>query len=355
MIGVVAAFAIALGWAGLAIWLGPAIGWVDRPEADTELKVHERPAVPLGGVGIFLGVHIAMAATDRFDAGLAVATGMVLLLGLVDDRISLSPKLRLVVEVAAGVVLVGAADVGVHGWGGFLVGTALVVFAINAVNLYDGLDGLVGSTAMLTSLGLAALAEWGRVTGDWTVSFSEGVGDPSFPGLDPLFGLILAGALAGFLFLNWNPAKVFLGDNGAYTVAVLIAYGILRTHSTVVPDGPFRFSPAPGPNVSVAVWIAMGLLGVFALDLVVTFARRRLDGKPLFEGDRSHVYDQLRDRGMSIKRIALTSSGLQAFLVAVTVAVDRWIGGWWAVAVLVLVAVALLATARARGFLARAE
>ena len=94
---------------------------------------------------------------------------------------------------------------------------------------------------------------------------------------------------------------------------------------------------------------------MFALDLIVTFARRRINGNPLFEGDRSHVYDQLRDRGMSIKRVALTSAALQGFLVATTIVVDRWIGGLWAVVVLVVVAVGFLAVAHARGFLTRTE
>ena len=327
MVGIAIAALISFGWATFSLWLGPALGWVDAPD-NPELKVHERPVVPLGGVGIFLGVHTALALTGGYDVGLAAASGMVLLLGLVDDRIGLTPKLRLLVEVAAGIVLVTQADVGVSGWLGIAVGTALVVFAINAVNLYDGLDGLVGSTALITGLGIAWLT-YAQFSGDG------------------YFGLVLAGALFGFLVLNWNPAKVFLGDNGAYTVAVFIAYGILRAgwakHGAVVRFGSVM--------VDVKVWIAIGLLGVFALDLFVTLLRRRLHHRPLFEGDRSHVYDQLRDRGQGIKQIALMSAGLQGLLVVAVVVADQVLGGIVGLITLMLVALGSVAAARYFGFL----
>ena len=95
----------------------------------------------------------------------------------------------------------------------------------------------------------------------------------------------------------------------------------------------------------------MGLLGVFVLDLAVTLIRRKLNDRPLFEGDRSHVYDQLRDRGLGVKQVALTAAGVQAVIVLVVVAADRWIGGVGGVAVLVVVVAAFLALARIGGFL----
>ena len=148
---------VSLAWCAFAIWLGPRIGYVDRPD-DPTLKAHERPAVPLGGVGIFLGVNLAASIRGELELGLLIASTMVLILGLIDDRRGVDPKVRLVVEILAAVVLI----LNVAGNPGvvfLLLGMALVVFAINSVNLFDGLDGLVGSVALVTAVGLAVLAQ----------------------------------------------------------------------------------------------------------------------------------------------------------------------------------------------------
>lgn len=329
MVGVAVAFAISLVWAIASVRVGPAIGWVDKPDANPDLKVHERAAVPLGGIGIFVGVHVALWLDDWFDPGLFVATLIVLGLGLVDDRAGLSPKLRLVIELAAGVVLVTVADVGVSGPLGIAFGALLVVIAINAVNLYDGLDGLVGVTAVVSALGIALLTD--------AQTSGEGA-----------FGLVVAAALGGFLVLNWSPAKVFLGDNGAYAVAVFLVYGILTVN---VPSPRATAALRADEDLALVTVISIGLLGVFLLDLAVTLIRRRINGRALFEGDRSHVYDQLRDRGRSVKRVAALSALAQAVMVGVVYVAAELVGGVAGLELLGAVVVAVLVLARVSGFL----
>ncbi|MEX1270947.1 MAG: MraY family glycosyltransferase, partial [Acidimicrobiia bacterium] len=237
---------------------------------------------------IFVGVHAALAVAGEFDAGLAVATGILLLLGLADDRVGLSPLLRLAGEVAAAVTLVTLSDLELDGAMVTVAAIVLVVVAVNAVNLFDGLDGLAGSAALITALGLAWLA--------------------ATRGLEPIQALVTAAALGGFLVLNRHPARVFLGDNGAYVTGGLLAYAILGA----TPDGDF--SPLA---------VATLVLGVFLADLAVTVIRRARARRPLFAGDRSHVYDQLRDRGWPIGRVVGSVAGAQVIFVLATLGVDR--------------------------------
>lgn len=294
------AASVALVWC-LAAWrIGLRVGYVDQPGSDP-LKTHRVPAVPLGGVGVFLGLHAAALTRGDLDPVLFWVSAGVLVLGVVDDARGLLPVVRLGLEIMAAVALVA----GTFGWDAgparLAVSAALVVFAINAVNLYDGLDGLVGLTGIVASLGVALLA----FTRDIPIDAS----------------LELAAALAGFLILAWHPARVFLGDAGAYVVGLFLSYGILTASEGDVAD----------------MLVVSALLGVFAIDLFVTLLRRYRFRRPLFVGDRSHIYDQLRDRGMSVPAIAVGSAITQAAVIGVVLLSDWLLPSWPAVAVLAVV------------------
>lgn len=279
MASLIVAAAVCLGWCAFALWLGPRIGFVDRPDS-SPLKTHTRAAIPLGGVGVFLGVHLGAVVRGDIDVVLLVSSGVVLVLGLIDDRLGLSPRVRLGVEILAALILVAGTG-SIVGPLQFVLGVLLVVFAINAVNLYDGLDGLAASAAAVTALGIAGVAAAYEAS-------------PAVP-------LELAAALGGFLVLGWHPAKVFLGDSGAYVIGLMLASSLLH-----VAEGDSR-----------ALIAASSLLGVFALDLLVTLLRRRRARRPLFTGDRSHIYDRLRDRGMSVPAVVAASAITQVLLVAI--------------------------------------
>ncbi len=269
-------------WSAAAPRVGSRLGLVDHPGAP--LKVHTSPAAPLGGVGLYAALIVAAVVVGEPQAALLVAAGVVFVLGLVDDRRGLSPGVRLGVEFVAGGLTAWA--LGLGGIAGILVALGVVV-GINAVNLFDGLDGLVVSVALITlvGMGLVGLGQ-GRV---------------------PVAEAALAGALVGFGVFNWHPAKVFLGDNGSYLIGLmLVAFG----------------SRLDGGN-EVGIVAGGSMFGVLLVDLAATVLRRRRAGVPLFEGDRSHLYDRLRERGVGVPRVALAAAAAQGVLTGVVV------GAWW--------------------------
>jgi UDP-GlcNAc:undecaprenyl-phosphate/decaprenyl-phosphate GlcNAc-1-phosphate transferase len=287
-LGVVLAFGVSLAWSAAAIGIGPRLGFVDTPD-DPGLKVHRQNAVPLGGVGVLLGVAVGWWVAGGFDPRVMGPAGALSILGLVDDRIRLSARFRL---AAQGLIAIAALNLGavpLDGWPvqAALVGVVLIVMAINAVNLFDGLDGLAGSAGLAASLGVAALA--------------------LARGAEPNLGLVLAAGLGGFLYFNRHPARVFLGDNGAYLLGFLLAIGVMRA--------------SPG-GVGPELWVAALVLGVFVVDLSVTVLRRAAARQPLFLGDRGHLYDRLVARGWPIGRVVGAAVMVEAAFVALTLLLD---------------------------------
>lgn len=292
--------------AALAGAVGPKLGLVDLPDGD--LKTHARPIPPLGGIGVVAGFLAGAAAAGTLSTSTVAAVLLAAALGLTDDRLDLSPYLRLAVEVAVGVILVtGPYLGGTIGLVEAVLGAAGTVVLINAVNLYDGLDGLVSGSAAAGLLGVLLFPVW---TAD-----------------DRLLALVGAGALIGFLPHNWNPARMFLGDNGSYAVGTILM-------AVVVEVGV----SGRGPIDMVA---GAACATVFLVDLGSTLLRRRRAGVPLFAGDRSHTYDRLHDAGWSVRRVAATSALVNlvaAVLVAVAAGVSTILAAVTAVGVVVALA-----------------
>lgn len=279
--GAIAAAAVTATVSWLAIRLGPKLGFVDDPDGST-LKVHRARAVPLGGVAVLSGLAIGTIIDRSFDPALFGAATSLLILGLIDDRRNLTPRVRMAIEVAVSALYIGvSADQRGATW--VLAGFILILVAINAVNLYDGLDGLAGGTGMATAAGLAVL----------NLSQGSPAGGPAF----------LAIALAVFLGFNWHPARLFLGDNGAYVVGFLLA--------------AFALQPSAGSTAGLLARSA--ILGVFLVDLASTVLRRAIGRRPLFAGDRSHTYDRLHDRGWSVPAVSGLSIVTQALWAGIVV------------------------------------
>lgn len=236
---------------------GRRSGVVDLP--DDDLKTHTGSPVPLGGVALFAGLHIGLSVAGSFDLGLFLATLLVLAVGVLDDIRDLSPVSRILSASVAGVILVLGSSV-VEGFVPSVAAVGLVLVGVNAVNLIDGLDALASS---ISSLALCGLAVFGVVLG---------IAQPWTP-------LVVAGAVAGVLLFNWPPARLYLGDNGAYVIGVALAWTVLR-----------------GASDWVVGIVGVALIGVPLVDLVLTVIRRLKGGQRISSGDRLHLYDRLAHR-----------------------------------------------------------
>lgn len=267
---------------------------VDRPGP---LKVQTTPVAYLGGLAVLVGL---LGPTLVARPGLAVPFAAAALLGLADDVADLRLEVRVVVELAIGIAVPVALGLPAEAVGP----AALVILVlVNAVNLLDGLDGLASGVACASALGFAVILD-----GDLRT-----------------IALGLAGALAGFLLWNRPPARVYLGDAGSYLIGTAlgaVAVGTLR----------------PGGSLPVTA-AALLLLGVPVGDMTVALVRRWRAGRPLFAGDRGHVYDQLTAHGWTAPRAAGACVLAQVALVGLAVGVAELSDGPAVVAAAVVVVV----------------
>ncbi len=282
------------------------LGIVDRP--DGVRKLHSDP-VPLGGgVAIYLAFVVTILglfywpnpwkanlhADWTYYAGLLVSAACICVLGLLDDRINIRGRQKLIGQIAAIAVLIASGLVirrfTIFEWG-IDLGLLSVPFtafwmlgAINALNLIDGVDGLATSIGLVFSLTLA------------TMAFLLG------HEVDALIGMALAGSLAGFLIFNFPPARMFLGDSCSMLIGLIL--GALAIRSSL--KGPATVALA----APTAVW------AVLILDVSMAIVRRKLTGRSIYTTDRSHLHHTLLQKGFSGKRIVIWVGLLCVFCAA---------------------------------------
>ena len=295
----IGAFLVALVATPAAMRLARRVSLLDHP-GDLKIQGH---AVPyLGGLGVAAGLAVGVLPAR---AALLIPVALALALGIVDDARSVVPKVRFVAEVAIGLAVALLLPVRMPGVLGAVGVILVVVVLINGVNMIDGLDGLAGGVALMSALGFALILDGdGRVV-----------------------ALALAGGLAGFLVFNKPPAKVYMGDGGAYLVGTALAVLLCLAWAD---REPLAVSAGALPLVACPV-----------ADLGCAVLRRLRMHAPLFAGDRSHPYDRLVDAGWSHERTVATYIAAQAVLSAVGIAATR-LSSSSAVAVAVAVGLAIV-------------
>ena len=251
----VLAFLVTLALTPLAIVVATRTGVMDRPGA---LKEQARPVPYLGGVAVLGGVLVAVLP-DR--ASLALPLLLATAVGVADDRFDLPPLVRVVGELGVGVLVVATSPVHLPGVVAAVAVVAVTLLLVNGVNLMDGLDMLAGGTVAVAGVGFAVL----------------------LAGAGRHLGVALAAALLGFLVFNRPPARIYLGDGGAYLLGTALV--ILLTQ-------------AWGPYEPTATGIAaFALVALPAAEVAFAVVRRLRGRMSLLAGDRGHPYDRLVARG----------------------------------------------------------
>jgi UDP-GlcNAc:undecaprenyl-phosphate GlcNAc-1-phosphate transferase len=298
-----ASFVGSLGATWLCKKIAIKFGIVDRP--DYLVKTHREPIAYLGGVGMLIGLTVGVLAgigclrdEEFFSPVLKWLLGILgggtiaCFIGLADDIFDMKPRQKILGQAAAAVILL---LVGItpnlyciteplnlpmsHNLE-MILSIFIVIFfvlgATNSLNLLDGLDGLcAGVTAIITVAMLLLsihLATWG---------YSE-AGDP----VRITICLGLVGGVCGFLPFNRYPAKIFMGDAGSMLLGFMAA-ALMLLFAEQIPRW----------------WMAsIVVFGLPILDTAVALVRRLLNHRPLFVSDRGHIYDQMIDRGIPLKK-----------------------------------------------------
>lgn len=280
---------ISFGLSPLVKRLAKVIGAVDEPTGGR--KIHTRPTPRLGGVAIAIGFLIPaliFVHPSRHFAALLLAATILVVVGVIDDRKSLSPWAKLFWQVTAAAVAL-AGGIGITAisqpfghpldisWGRLLVNfgplhfhvlpianllsIVWIVGLVNAVNFLDGIDGLACGVSSIASFFLFVLA--------------LSVHQPEVA----IIAIVLFGASLGFLPFNFFPAKMFLGDSGAYFLGLVLA--LVAIYS--------------GGKLATAALV----LGFTIVDGLITVLRRLYHRRSPFRADRSHLHHLLLDVGFT--------------------------------------------------------
>ena len=291
----------------------PALGLIDQPE---ERKVHVTPTPLGGGLGIWLGVVVPLAAAhtvvwwiSRLDAppdwlpeeirphinGMLARSGqlwsiitagtILSIMGLIDDMRNLPWQPRLAVQMLVAVALAsGGVQATVFApwpWLGFVLAVGWILVLVNSFNYLDNMDGLSGGIGLIASMLFAIIMLTSLSEPRWFVAAVL---------------LVLAGALCGFLWWNWSPASIFMGDTGSYFIGLLIA--------TMTIVGTFyEDSPEMGRHVILA---PLCVLAVPLYDTATVMLIRLRQGRSPFQPDRSHFSHRLVELGLQPRNAVLT-------------------------------------------------
>ncbi|EAX47438.1 glycosyl transferase, family 4 [Thermosinus carboxydivorans Nor1] len=259
-------------------------GALDAPDAR---KVHTHPIPRLGGLAIYLGFVLAVLASmhvNREIMGLLMGGTVILVVGIIDDLKQLPARVKLLGQIVAAMVLLlfnvriewltnPFGDMIYLDYFSIPLTILWVVGLTNTVNLIDGLDGLAAGVSTIASITILLVALQQNF---WTVA---------------ILTAALAGSALGFLYHNFNPAKIFMGDTGSmflgYMLAAVSILGTVKSAATI------------------ALVVPIVALGLPIMDTAFAIIRRYSSGQPIFKPDKGHLHHRLLAMGLTQRQAVL--------------------------------------------------
>jgi len=286
-------------------------GWIANPSSD---RWHRKPTALMGGAAIYMGVAIPLfyiadfasigtyffngdivAARPSVAAVVWLCTTFLFAVGLLDDFVNIKPQTKLMgqILVAAFITFLGFR---LHWFTSLTLDTMVTIFWIvgicNALNLIDNMDGLCTGIALTAFVSLAIL-------------FGSPVSDGTWA------ALVLAGALAAFLFYNFKPASIFMGDSGSLLIGSSLAILTLN------------YTEASGINTLSRVAVPILILIVPIFDTTLVTIIRILSGRKASVGGKDHTSHRLVLMGFDERSAMLVLCGIGAVSGVAAIFVSR--------------------------------
>ncbi|WP_409252035.1 glycosyltransferase family 4 protein [Bacillus sp. SCS-153A] len=298
----------------LVIKLAIKFGVTDKPN---HRKVHEKVMPRMGGLAIFIGVMVGYFVSDLHNekvTAITVGAILIIILGILDDKFELSAKIKFSGQLLIAVMIVSTGltidfitipfvvEKFQLGWMAYPITILWIVGITNAINLIDGLDGLA---AGVSSIGIATIAIMAGLAGKDLIL---------------LISVIILGSTLGFLFYNFHPAKIFMGDTGAlflgYSISILSLLGLYKSVTLF------------------SIIIPIIILGVPIFDTTFAIIRRVINKQPISAPDKSHLHHRILAMGLSHRNTVLVIYAL-GVLFSVSAIMMSSVALWGALIILV--------------------
>lgn len=263
----------------------------------------------MGGVPVVLGVAFSLIIALHVSEFVSlkyflIALTLMFMTGLRDDILTLTPTQKMIGQILPIVILVVFGQTKLISLYEFLPGTlfpkylswGITIFTIliltNAYNLIDGIDGLAGSIGLLVLF----------VLGVWLYQIESYV--------LALLALSFAGSILAFLFFNWQPSRIFMGDTGALTIGLLLSFlaiSFINANYNLSPEHPVKF------RASISTAVCILIIPIFDT-LRVIIVRLRQFQSP-FKADRNHLHHQFLNLGFSHAQTVVFIATINLFFV----------------------------------------